>query len=66
MRLKIDAWLERKDPYLRVFDADTGRELVRWEVTQLRDMLDRGEICLADIDEENLLSLTPQAMLYVT
>ncbi len=28
MRLQIDAWLERRDPLIRVIDADSGREFL--------------------------------------
>jgi len=50
----IDAWLERRDPVLRVFDTDSGAELMRWTGDALRDMLDNGELLLQDLHDVSL------------
>jgi len=62
MRVSIDAWLERRDPQIRLVDAETGREIMRFGPEQVRELMDSGEICSCDFDDcacscEELLEL---------
>ena len=54
MRAIIDAWVERHDPLVRLLDADTGAELLRWGPEQVRLMLEEGTLWLPDLTEEGL------------
>ncbi len=40
----IDAWLERKDPCLRVIDAEDGRVVMQIEGDRLQQMMDQGDL----------------------
>ena len=51
MTILIDAWLERHDPSLRVWDCDKHEILVEWSGTSLRDLLDQGLLELDDLAE---------------
>lgn len=42
MAYQIDAWLERKDPELRVTLRNTGVVLLHWHSDELRPMLESG------------------------
>ncbi len=44
MRLSIDAWLERKDPRIRLINAETGEVIFRWGPQQVRQLIDAGDI----------------------
>jgi hypothetical protein len=50
----IDAWLERKNPILRVFHVPSGLELIRWSGDTLRDMLEQGDLQLQDLQDHSL------------
>ncbi len=52
MQLCIDAWLERKDPRIRLYDSDTGLEIVCLGPNEVREMVESGDICLSDVDNE--------------
>lgn len=54
MRLSIDAWLERKDPRIRLIDAETGEVIFRWGPQQVRELIDTGDLCVSDIDQDCL------------
>lgn len=45
MTLVIDAWLERKEPFIRFIDADTSSELLVIKGALLARMLETGEFC---------------------
>jgi len=49
MHLCIDAWLERKDPHIRLIDRQSGQEILRLEPEQVRHLMESGEICLDDL-----------------
>jgi hypothetical protein len=49
MPFLIDAWLERKDPMLRVLDKKTGMVLRQWDAHAIQKWCDSGEICLEDL-----------------
>ncbi len=50
----IDAWLERREPVLRVLDCETGEELLRWQGAQLHQMLEKGSLSLQDLNDPEL------------
>lgn len=52
MRLSIDAWLERKDPQVRLLDADSGRELMCLGPEAVREMIDAGDLYPLDLMDE--------------
>lgn len=54
MRLILDAWLERADPYLRVSEPQTGQVILYIGADQLRNLLRCGELSLRDIEEREL------------
>ena len=62
MKIVIDAWLERKEPQIRFLDGDSAAVLLQVGPALTRQMLERGEICAADLqsppsrDLLNLLS----------
>ncbi len=49
MPFVIDAWLERREPRLRVLDRKTGVVLRQWDAEALRKWCDSGEFCLEDL-----------------
>ena len=49
MRPRLDAWLERKDPRMRLFDADTGLDILRLGPDQVRELIDSGVFCPHDL-----------------
>lgn len=67
MHVNIDAWLERRDPQIRLVDADTGREIMRIGADQVRKLMDCGDLCPCDFDDpscscEELLALAHISM----
>ncbi len=54
MQFIIDAWLERKDPILRLLNADTGKEIFRCSCDQLQPLLESGQLTLEEIEDEEL------------
>ncbi|MDF1527708.1 MAG: hypothetical protein P1R74_01150 [Sedimenticola sp.] len=54
MRCVIDAWLERRDPCLRLLDAETGQEILRCGAGWIIPLLESGELSLDDIQDEGL------------
>lgn len=54
MRCVIDAWLERRNPYLRLLDAETGQEILRCGAGWIIPLLESGELTLDDIEDEAL------------
>lgn len=54
MRCVIDAWLERKDPCLRLLDAETGLEIIRCNAGWIIPLLESGELSLDEIQDEAL------------
>ena len=59
MQLQVDAWLERKDPLIRLMDAESGRELVRLGSDVVRELIDSGEICPQELAIESPLYTEP-------
>lgn len=49
MPFLIDAWLERKEPMLRVLDRKSGVVLRQWNADVIQQWCDSGEICLEDL-----------------
>lgn len=49
MTILIDAWLERRDPTLRVWDCDSHEVLVEWRGATLRGLLEQGLLELDDL-----------------
>ncbi len=54
MRCVIDAWLERRDPCLRLLDAETGEEILRCGTAWVRPLLESGALSLEEIQDEGL------------
>ncbi len=44
MAYQIDAWLERKEPELRVTLKNTGVVLLHWHAEELRPLLESGQL----------------------
>lgn len=55
MHLNADAWLERRQPQIRLIDADTGLEVLYLGPEQVQALMDSGDICLGDFDDSYLL-----------
>ena len=53
MHLSIDAWLERKDPCVRLIDTETGQELLSLRAEQVRLLMDSGDLCPGDLSENH-------------
>ena len=49
MNIVINAWLERKDPQIRILDGDNDSLLMQWGPALTRRLLERGEICIDDL-----------------
>lgn len=49
MTILIDAWLERSDPALRVWNCDRGEVLVEWRGAGLRHLFEQGLLELDDL-----------------
>lgn len=56
MKLKLDAWLESRKPYVRVLDMESGRTVVHFEGEPLQALLANGEI-----EAEALYGTDPEA-----
>lgn len=54
MRCVIDAWLERSDPFLRLLDAETGEEILRFGTAWVQSLLESGALSLEEIQDEGL------------
>lgn len=54
MQFVVDAWLERKDPILRLLNADTGKEIFRCSCERLLPLLESGQLTLDEIQDEEL------------
>jgi hypothetical protein len=54
MQFVVDAWLERKDPILRLLNADTGKEIFRCSSERLLYLLSSGQLTLDEIEDEAL------------
>ncbi len=52
MTYLIDAWFERKNPYLRVIHCTTGVSVVSWQGEVLAKKLQSGAICIEDFEGE--------------
>jgi len=57
MSFLIDAWLERKDPVLRLLDSKSGMVLREWDANAINKWTESGEICF-----EDLLRAKPEAL----
>lgn len=62
MTILIDAWLERREPSLRVWDCDRHEVLVEWRGASVRNLLEQGLLEMDDI-EESVWSLLRQSAL---
>ncbi|MDD5391274.1 MAG: hypothetical protein PHD37_18205 [Gallionellaceae bacterium] len=60
MTILIDAWLERREPSLRVWDCDAREVLVEWHGANLRSLLEQGLLELDDL-ADSVWSLLRQA-----
>lgn len=49
MRYRIDAWLERAGPEVRVLDSRTGAVLLNWGSEQLCWFVERGYLDYEDL-----------------
>jgi len=54
MQFVIDAWLERRDPILRLLNADTGKEVFSCSCERLRPLLESGQLTIEEIEDEDL------------
>lgn len=50
MSYKIDAWLEREDPMIRVLDQSSGATLLSWRSEQIHWLMERGYLGYEDFD----------------
>jgi hypothetical protein len=50
MDFQIDAWFERRDPVIRIRDAQTGREILCLEAEQVHALMESGDICVSDLE----------------
>lgn len=50
MAFILDAWLEQKNPRLRIVDAGSNVVVLDWNESVLRPLLDSGEICPKDFN----------------
>lgn len=55
--MTIDAWLERRDPRIRVIDNETGRELLCLGPERVHEMMDNGDIYADDFTEATSIEL---------
>ncbi|MGD2118094.1 MAG: hypothetical protein PVG66_07035 [Chromatiales bacterium] len=55
MRLTVDAWLERRNPRIRLLDSVTGQEVLQIGSERLRDLMEAGDLCLADLEPNDHL-----------
>ncbi|MBS4095265.1 MAG: hypothetical protein KGZ83_00330 [Sulfuricella sp.] len=51
MKYLVDAWLERFDPIIRLFDAVTGKTLAEWRGADVQRLISDGTLEIADLDE---------------
>jgi hypothetical protein len=58
MGFKLDAWLERKTPLIRVINADTGEEVYRLDAVQIRNLMDSGDLWEGDL--RNVAGITDE------
>jgi hypothetical protein len=63
MTYMIDAWFERKNPYLRVIHRSTGVPIVNWQGTALMEKLQNGAICVEDFSESPSQELVKELFL---
>ena len=49
MNIVINAWLERKDPQIRILDGDNASLLMQCGPELTRRLLERGEVCIEDL-----------------
>lgn len=49
MPFLIDAWLERREPRVRVLDRKTGMTLRQWNARDIERWCTGGEICIEDL-----------------
>lgn len=52
MTFQIDAWLERKDPMLRIIDADTGWEFLHLGPKQIHALIESGDLSPSDFESD--------------
>ena len=50
----VNAWLERDEPQLLVTDRRTGKVVMEWSAERLKSLFASGELCLADLQAEDL------------
>ena len=53
MRYRIDAWLEKVDPEVRVLDNRSGAVLLSWGAEQLRWLIEEGYLDYEELLEAN-------------
>jgi hypothetical protein len=52
MHFQIDAWLERRDPLIRVLDAKTGMEFLHLGAEQVYELMESGDLCPSDLESD--------------
>ena len=53
MTYQIDAWLERSDPYLRIFDRQSGVVVMEWRNQRLKGLLEQGDITRQELEDKS-------------
>ena len=66
MTYQIDAWLERRDPYLRIVDRKSGVVVMEWRNQRLQGLLEQGDITRQELqsDATNQQDLVRDLFLY--
>ena len=50
MDLYLDAWLERRDPCVRVMDHRSGKEVFRLTPERVQELIESGDLDPADLE----------------
>lgn len=53
MRLIIDAWLERRTPYLQIMDSETREAIARFEGTELQQLFAEGVVSAEELNMDD-------------
>ncbi|MFW1677930.1 hypothetical protein ACFVYJ_09130 [Pontibacter sp. JAM-7] len=66
MTYQIDAWLERREPYLRIVDRQSGVVVMEWRDQRLQGLLEQGDITRQELegDHVNQQTLVRDLFLY--
>lgn len=58
MTYAINAWLDISHPQVSIFDKQSGTEMLCFEGEELQELLDSGDLCVADLYSNNSQILT--------